>query len=293
MAKRSEPEARRNRAYDAAVAYALLSQTDRWLRSIRKVLPEVKAERMRDGAHRVVGMRLYADPFVTDPASAKRGWQAFDDLHAYHRRVETIAAFCGVADDERPQACLPPAWLRGEALMHFFAACRREGPKGVSVARFGPRLDLTHALEGGGRWTTETREVLVWSRILPGQPPSVQAFRYLTPRLIDADDPQRALLARAFADWNVSMHVYVERERIRPDKAREKLASLNRELHRTLIEGFSLSKRPVRGGGRTGALAVGAAKMFSFFFRTPLQKEAEERLERIWQRRFIEGEPVD
>lgn len=122
---------------------------------------------------------------------------------------------------------------------------------GTYVKRCGASLHIEYVDDSGLRVTRDTKTQLIWVHVQHDGYIELSAFHYL-PQEWAAGDTLKERVAR---EWNKDMYCYIEEQLLRPAVARQKLAGVNAELHKQLIQAFFGT--PVQGiGGVKGTAAL-------------------------------------
>ncbi|MEM9223796.1 MAG: hypothetical protein AAGB11_15550 [Pseudomonadota bacterium] len=218
------------------VDYVKMSQIGHWSRAIKKMAPSFETEFVRSNGN-IQYATITGNPMTRTDARTNRNTQRFDTFEKFFKSMGEIARYCQVEDAGRTRVRPPPLWLCEEAVNFWERAAVGDVERGLYRRRFGNRFYININLSNGAPWTAETREQLVWvlrerDRVI------FEAFHYLTPSVFEQFAGHSDILERAVADWNASMYHYIELDLIRPSTARSKLAGLNRELHKKMIQLF-------------------------------------------------------
>ena len=156
------------------------------------------------------------------------------------KELKMLAALYKITPEYRNYT--PPAWLSSEAQEFWNRAVRHEIPKdGCTIKSFGDEITITNAVIGEKieigsevvrREEYSTREEIIWIWVTSGRTTQIQAFKYL-PTKKNAYDSKIKYMASI--DYNFSMYYYIEKQKLSPEEARDKLNVVNKEVLRLMI----------------------------------------------------------
>ena len=231
-----------------------MQQVGFWERAIRRIVPEFQVVFRRGRSGELTSAEIIGDPLgVTTPGRALkvRTVESFGDLYG---AMKSLAIYYQVGEPWKKPAEPPPGWLPKEAQRFWERAANRElehEDHGTYVKRYGAPLHIEYVDDTGLRVTRETSMQLIWVHAQPDGYTELSPFHYL-PQEWANGDPLKERVAR---EWNKDMHCYIEEQLLRPAVARQKLAGVNAELQKQLIQAFF--GLPVQGiGGVKGTAAV-------------------------------------
>lgn len=156
--------------------------------------------------------------------SAERLLKEMETLALYYK-IQPPDVYSQLHVSRREGHPEPEPWLTPEARLAWRTATVGKVEPGVH--RFGDEI-LIPMKEGPGY---KTRQQILWVR---SDRRRIEAFPYAP---VDRDHPAYKSPARYLGamDWNRSMYIYVEEDRMSPQEARNRLASLGKDLEKQLI----------------------------------------------------------
>ncbi len=235
------------------VDYAKMSAIGHWERAIKRIQLGFRFELVRGLQGRIIGAKIYGDPLgVRFPGNSLRVTTLANFDEAYNR-MEQLSIYYQIGLPTEKPIAPPPRWFVPEAQAFWEKASRRDVEKGNYVKRFGDIIQISYIAKDGSKRVESTQEQLIWVLAEADGRVRLGAFHYL-----DISSIEGRLEASAAEDWNRSMYFYIERQLLRPDIAKQKLAGLNHELHKAMLKAFfgKGSKGGVIKGGKGYGLVI-------------------------------------
>lgn len=224
MRKFKKSRLRRERRGFGKIDFAKMMAIDFWKRDIARIQPGFDLKIVRDASREIIKVQIRGLPPGLLPDID------MDTFAELYKEMESLAIYYQVGRSWEKPAKPPPVWLVPEARAFWERACLRQIEAGNYVERYGPPLSGTLVHLDGTTESYHTQMQLIWV-LRSGGDIKLSAFHYFPPDAFKNDEIKR----RAITSWNGSMYDYIEKQKLRPEVARDKLAMVNHELHKALL----------------------------------------------------------